>query len=407
MAEVYKNLVLTKSNIMFDLNTRKIYKLDKKYVKKFEEMKSNRIEDDFPIAHNHDLKMDLNVQTIKINMCNCCNLKCKYCFANEGTYNYMSQFLSKYTCDSILQLTKKIPSIEYVTFFGGEPFLNYERIQYLCKGIKEINPNIKFLAQTNGTIMNEEIKKMIETYNIQITLSIDGYKEDNDRNRIYKNNKGTYDVIISNFSDLKQYIVAIEATWDGKSKYSKLDTAKYLYEIFKCDRISICDLFKTDKQFENTKEELKWIKENPYYLNNDLKKFISNFVSKKETSTYCSAGSGLLQIDADGKMYPCHLLIDKKDKYCLGDINNLNFDNLLKKREIFLENMTKDNDRCRTCVNRWNCSPCFSECEGIHWDNCKWLKNRALENFDLIGEEIDKGNFNEILKSVERTTVYV
>ena len=407
MAEVYKNLVLSKTNILFDLNTRKIYKLDKNYAKKFKKMKNNKGEEDFPVAHDNVLKIDLNVNTIKINMCNCCNLKCQYCFANEGTYNHTGQFLSKSTCNSILQFIEKCPSIEYITFFGGEPFLNYEHIQYLCKEIKEINPNIKFLLQTNGTIMNEEIKKMIEMYNIQITLSIDGFREDNDRNRIYKNNKGTYDDIISNFTDLKQYIVAIEATWDGKSRYSKLETAKYLYEIFKCDRISICDLFKTDKKFENVNEELKQLKENPYYLNNDIKKFIANFVSKKNSSTYCSAGSGLLQIDADGKIYPCHLLIDKKDKYCLGNVNDLEFDDLLKKREIFLQNMTKDNNQCRSCVNRWNCSPCFSEHEGINWKLCKSVQNRTLENFDLIGEEIEKGNFNEILKSVERTTVYV
>jgi uncharacterized protein len=147
--------------------------------------------------------------------------------------------------------------------------------------------------------------------------------------------------------------------------------------------------------------------ETPYYLNNDLRKFVSNFVSKKNSPTYCSAGSGLLQIDSDGKIYPCHLLIDKKDKYYLGDVYNLDFDDLLEKREIFLKNMTKNNDRCRTCVNRWNCSPCFSEYKGKNWGNCKQLKNRTLEAFDLMGEEIEKGNFNEVLKTIERTTVYV
>jgi uncharacterized protein len=182
MAEVYKNLVLSKSNVLFDLNTRKIYKLDKDYAKKFKEMEINKIEDGFPVSQDNVPKIDLNVNTIKINMCNCCNLKCKYCFANEGTYNHKSQFLSKTTCDNILHLIENFPSIKYITFFGGEPFLNYKCIQYLCEKIKKLNSNIKFLTQTNGTIMSEEIKEIIKTYNIQITLSIDGYREDNDRN---------------------------------------------------------------------------------------------------------------------------------------------------------------------------------------------------------------------------------
>lgn len=410
MAKVYKNLILSNSNILFDLNTRKIYSLDKNHVDEFTKLangKQTNFESDFPVGQKDISKMNLDINTIKINMCNCCNLKCKYCFANEGTYNHKSQFISRETCDNILKFIGQNPTVEYVTFFGGEPFLNYKLIQYMCEKIYKEYPHVKFLIQTNGTIMNDEIRDIIKKYNLQITLSIDGAEEDNNRNRIYKNGKGTFRNIVSNFIDLKQYIVAIEATWDGKSTVSKLEISKYLYSLFNCDRISICDLFGSKKKFENMNLELNEILENPYYANNELKKFISNFVSKKENSSFCSAGSGLLQIDVDGSIYPCHLLIEKKDKYCLGNVNKIDLDYLLQKRELFLNNMKKDNEKCRNCFNRWNCSPCFAENEGINYSSCEEFKKRTLDSFDLLGEEIEKNHFNNLLKSIERTIVYV
>lgn len=98
MAKVYKNLILSNSNILFDLNTRKIYSLDKNHVDEFTKLangKQTNFESDFPVGQKDISKMNLDINTIKINMCNCCNLKCKYCFANEGTYNHKSQFISR------------------------------------------------------------------------------------------------------------------------------------------------------------------------------------------------------------------------------------------------------------------------------------------------------------------------
>ena len=203
MAKVYKNLVLTEAQILFDTNTLKTFQLNKEYLNDFLNLYSgHKKEQDskfYDLLTNNSTyakTKNISVKIIKINMANMCNLKCKYCYANAGTYNKPKKIMSEQTIKQIIKFIHNHKELEYICFFGGEPLLNISGIKMICEKAREINPNVKFLCQTNGTLINAEFIKLLKKFEIELTLSIDGNKKDNDRNRIDVNGNGTFEKIL-------------------------------------------------------------------------------------------------------------------------------------------------------------------------------------------------------------------
>lgn len=62
----------------------------------------------------------------------------------------------------------------------------------------------KFAIITNGTILNEQLLKIIRTYISYITVSVDGNKEFNDYNRLDKAGNGSFDRIAKFIDTVKQ-----------------------------------------------------------------------------------------------------------------------------------------------------------------------------------------------------------
>lgn len=53
----------------------------------------------------------------------------------------------------------------------------------------------QFGIVTNGTIINDDILRILSVYNIAVTISCDGPREINDKLRVNKNHEGVYCII--------------------------------------------------------------------------------------------------------------------------------------------------------------------------------------------------------------------
>lgn len=314
----YKNLVLTTEGIMFDTFQFKIFELDEEHIQEFENVYRGitKEKDSFISRLIKDSTTNYDLKTVKINMTNFCNLKCNYCFANEGTYNKKKRKFDKNLIDKFIDFLMLYPTVQNITFFGGEPLLNVDGIEYLCQQVNNLRPDIGFYCQTNGTLMNKRIDNLIHRYKIKFTLSIDGSKEDNDRNRVFKDNTGSFDVINENYKRFKESALSIEATYDGKSKYTKKEIAEYLTKKYGCTNVSVCELFGNSRtiEFTSPKKDIEDILNCSSIPINRTRELLLGFFTKTNQCYFCSAGTQLLNIDSDGKIYPCHLLIDKKEK---------------------------------------------------------------------------------------------
>jgi len=54
---------------------------------------------------------------------------------------------------------------------------------------------ISFTITTNGSLLTEEMVEEFLKYNTKLTISLDGPKQIQDKNRVYLDGSGTYDIV--------------------------------------------------------------------------------------------------------------------------------------------------------------------------------------------------------------------
>lgn len=129
--------------------------------------------DDHPHNSNH------YPSVMEFELSNVCNLECVMC---NGDFSHLIRKNKEkkapipipYDSAFVEQLREFIPHLHTAKFYGGEPFLVdiYYEIWDL---MLELNPNIKISIQTNATVYNNRVKKLLERANIHLNLSIDSF----------------------------------------------------------------------------------------------------------------------------------------------------------------------------------------------------------------------------------------
>ena len=114
---------------------------------------------------------------------NTCNLSCTMCtgFFSSSISECVNPSEGKkedvYDDGFIEQIKPFIPHLKYVIFKGGEPFLIREYYK-IWDAILEINPSVKIRVITNGTVLNDRVKNMLEHSDVYLNLSIDSFKKE-------------------------------------------------------------------------------------------------------------------------------------------------------------------------------------------------------------------------------------
>lgn len=121
-------------------------------------------------------------QVMEFELDNRCNLECVICndLFSSGIANNKQTFKPKspYNETFVEQLIPFIPHLKEAKFYGGEPFLI--NIYYsIWEKMLSINPKIQIVIQTNGTILNERVKRLLERGNFNINISIDSLNKEN------------------------------------------------------------------------------------------------------------------------------------------------------------------------------------------------------------------------------------
>jgi len=136
-----------------------------------------------------------------------CNLRCNYCFYRDVMTNRACENYGMMEEAVIEEIVKK--AFDYAdgaitfAFQGGEPMLRgldfYKSFINLVSKYSIKDVKTSFTIQTNGVLINEEWAKFYSDYNFLVGLSMDGYKEVHDLNRIDQEGKGTFENIFSLF----------------------------------------------------------------------------------------------------------------------------------------------------------------------------------------------------------------
>jgi uncharacterized protein len=136
-----------------------------------------------------------------------CNLACHYCYYyfQEFDANVNAPVMRRNVIDATAgYLARSLRDLNVCGFnfvlHGGEPLLMKPReMDYLCSRLRaeiEHRTDIRFLVQTNGTLINDDWISLFEKHKISVGFSIDGPRELNDAHRRDHSGRGSYDATI-------------------------------------------------------------------------------------------------------------------------------------------------------------------------------------------------------------------
>lgn len=134
-----------------------------------------------------------------------CNFNCDYCFEEARPNIYMNDEIEY----KIIEFIKRHDTVKtlYVTWYGGEPLLNFKRIKSLTQKIQKLNLNYFAAIITNGYLLDK--RKIDEFINMNIKyihITLDGPKHIHDIRRPHIKKGGSFDTIYNNILQLKPYL---------------------------------------------------------------------------------------------------------------------------------------------------------------------------------------------------------
>lgn len=136
-----------------------------------------------------------------------CNFGCPHCFFGQETQErgIMTWDIAKKAIDYYFTFVEKnninIPDIH---FGSAEPLLNWDIIEKSCLYALSLNQACIFSINTNLSLLDKEKAIFLRDNKVAISASLDGLKEGNDKIRMYKNGKGTFDHIMNGIDILEK-----------------------------------------------------------------------------------------------------------------------------------------------------------------------------------------------------------
>ncbi len=369
----------------------------------------------YPIKSNE-------IKALCLHICHDCNLRCRYCFADEGAYHSEREFMSEETAkkaiDFLISNSGKRKVLE-VDFFGGEPLMCLQTIKNVVAYAREqgekSGKKFLFTTTTNALLLDDDAIDFFNREMENVVLSLDGRKEVHDAIRKTKSGKGSFDYVIEN---VKRFVKSrgdkcyyVRGTFTAKN----LDFSKDV--IFLADNgfdsismepvvTDIDDLAIKDEHIPTVLDEYenlcdKYLEKyqngqgfNFFHFNVDLE---GGVCLQKKVSA-CGAGNEYFSVVPNGDIYPCHQFAGDKDFY-MGNV----FDGKLdaKIREKFANSCLFTREECGDCFAKFICSGGCSA-NNYHFEGdinkpykatCAMMKKRIECGMHVLAEkkELKKG----------------
>lgn len=341
------------------------------------------------VKKNEPEKGKKHLPRLVLHLTNDCNMRCKYCYANGGSYGAPRGIMEKSILDKTLDVFyKEFDSIKYIQFFGGEPLLNIDLLEYACQKVTKINETREvktgFAIVINGTLIDERFINLVKKYDIYVTVSYDGNPFVHDKIRPFCDGNGTSELIIKNVNWLKKETgqpKTIEVTYNQyhiDEKITIVDVIRHINSVMPGIPIHLvpaggsenCDFAIKDLSvFADSIHEIMKI-----WINSEDKKMVPMYSlaqrvfssiesTNKGNPLICDAGLGTISVSTLGDVYPCFMFTDQKD---------LRYGNVFDEVCVFYSTKFKElqeklksvsikdkNEECKYCYINKLCNGCL------------------------------------------------
>ncbi|GBQ92456.1 radical SAM family protein [Acetobacter nitrogenifigens DSM 23921 = NBRC 105050] len=294
---------------------------------------------------------DFPLQALVLNITSQCNLACTYCYefgsdkiaTPQGKPKFMTLQTAKTSVDFLLEQSAARKAV-HLTFFGGETLMNFRLLRdvvlYAENQAQQSGKAVTFSLTTNATLLNDEIIDFLSDHHVGVTVSMDGPPDLQNKHRVFKNGKGSYDVIEPRLRKLidrhkSRAITARVTLTDGVTDVVRI--FRHLKDDLGFHEVGFAPVTSSEKQdysisdpdmnavlrgFHDLADE--WL---DYALRGQMHGFsnvsetIGELTQGVNKSHPCGAGLGLLGVSPSGDLSPCHRFTDA-DSHTLGNINS-------------------------------------------------------------------------------------
>lgn len=327
-----------------------IYKIEEDENKKLQDIRQKLVDE------------ERGMKSITIAPTMSCNARCYYCFENGSTKGNMSYEVAK-------QLVKFIDKncIERklaISWFGGEPLLAVNTIDYITKELKKRGIEISSTITSNGSLINNEIIKKLKKWKVRrIQITVDSLGEEYNKIKNYQgilSNKA-FDIVERNIDLLlkNEIRVHIRVNYNPNNTEVAEKTLEYFYKKHKDNELfymyaSPLDLQNTgEKQIDNKflmfmKKLLNYGYEYNSHTNDkneNFEKILNSFmIAPSPVSCYMSY-KYRFAVDNKGDLYKCHRFLGRKEYSCGNIFTGV------EENEIYKSFCTSDlvDDKCNSC----------------------------------------------------------
>ena len=344
-----------------------------------------------------------------------CNLRCSYCYEPKVQTSRISEMQAKrILTKEIATLSDSCDELE-IHFMGGEPLLEFPLLKNLAEWLWSnpfSTPPFILFAPTNGTLLNEEMKKWFSLHRDKFFL---GLSFDGDMNMQNANRSSSFVSVDLDF---------FNSTWPEQSVKMTISpqTVNHL-----CEGV----IFLHKKGFKYIRADLamgktvEWEREHLLLYKQELQQLSNFYLSnpqitpcsllglnildagkhRREPMKRCSCGENMTCVDLTGRHYACHLFspitipVSKADE----STRTIDFHN----HDLFVS------ENCRHCFLELVCDQCYGMnyiCNGdvatpspSHCSankicfvaNCRFQMNKALQ-------ESDTNTYDKIMRILDK-----
>jgi uncharacterized protein len=363
------------------------------------------------------------LQTLVVNVTNQCNLACTYCYEygedkivdteNGQQPKFMSEQTARESVEFMLRESKDNPTA-HMTFFGGETLMNFPVLQstvaYARRRAAEVGKQVDFSLTTNATLLRPDVIDFLADNRIGVTISIDGPEDLQDKFRVFKNGRGSYDVAAPKIKALLARhrtrpigarVTLTRQTLDIARIYRHLADEMGFWEVGFAPVTTAAkrEYAISDEGFDALLGQFKALAleyrdaalENRHHGFSNVRETLQELHQGHAKAYPCGAGIGLMGVATDGDVALCHRFAGS-DSHRLGTVRDgISWE----RQQAFLESHhVAEKTDCRTCWARPICAGgCYHEANtrygstsapNLHY--CEWIRGWTHVCLEIYGE---------------------
>ena len=298
------------------------------------------------------LQRSINRPYVSVNIATTlkCNARCYYCYEKGVKHDNFEKRQLPLLMEFLKERVKEKDTLA-LNWFGGEPLMNKEVLNFVSNGLKKDGIPFYSYIITNGILIN---KRMVNTdfmkWNVKdVQITLDGLRETYEKRKSYVGQKRNI------FSRILQKIkliaengirVHIRLNVDKKNKEEILELVKLLNSCYgQMKEVTWYPAFLTGIGDKLTEEEKKsFVKDMFNIIQNPTKMSIGNRLYSMPKIRACMRNDpNSFSVDVFGNIYSCEHLVGKKTQ-TMGTLKNFDAQKNINRSDVKLR------DECKKCV---------------------------------------------------------